>query len=561
MFDAAIILADLVLTVSATIADNTGNGGAGNSIKVLRCFRALRPLRVIKRFPGLRNVVNCFLSSLPQVMQTLAVVTVWFFFFGMIGVNFFKGTTYYCFDPQQHMYYGYSQFQSGSLYTEVPSLSGPEAVPTIIECVTAGASGSNGVTGGLGVWQPKQYSFDTVWEAVLTLFEMSTTEGWLDVMASTVDAVQPGVTPIPNFMPEASWFSILHIVLGSFICLNLIIGTVISNYIKIKNAENIGELAMNEQQQGWKATLRLMLMLKPRQRCRPPKHPLRSWCFTVVSHRSFDWLIFLVILGSICTLMLKTHDSWSSYNSCWDADMFIVNLVFTWVFVIEFGLKVLALGPVWYFVDWWNRFDLFILLLSVASVGIDVSTGEHMCLTDASTVQSGSQISGLRVLRVIRLVRVFRLVRRAKGLQQMIRTLAMSIPQLGNIIILILIIMIIFSVLTTTFFFNVTDTDAVVMDTYYNYNSVGNSLILLFRFTTGESWNSFMHVVSDSDVFHACSKAYGEYINEGCGDAVPGSGGHKLLSRLVSLTWVVMATLMLMQVAFCLFKSMYFICP
>jgi hypothetical protein len=70
MFDAAIILADLVLTVSATIADNTGNGGAGNSIKVLRCFRALRPLHVINRFPGLRNVVNCFLSSLPQVMQT-----------------------------------------------------------------------------------------------------------------------------------------------------------------------------------------------------------------------------------------------------------------------------------------------------------------------------------------------------------------------------------------------------------------------------------------------------------------------------------------------------------
>ena len=142
----------------------------------------------------------------------------------------------------------------------------------------------------------------------------------------------------------------------------------------------------------------------------------------------------------------------------------------------------------------------------------------------------------------------------------MIRTMSVSSPQLGNSIILILIIMIIFSVLTTTFFFNVTDMDAVVMDTCYNYNSVGNSLILLFRFTTGESWNSFMYIVSDSDVFHACSKAYGEYVNEGCGDAVPGPGGVKLLSRLISLTWVVMATLMLMQV-FCHFKSMYFVCP
>ena len=67
------------------------------------------------------------------------------------------------------------------------------------------------------------------------------------------------------------------------------------------------ELPMNERQSGWKVTLSLMLMLQPRQRCRPPEHPLRRWCCTVVSHRSFDWLIFLVILGSICTLMLPSR--------------------------------------------------------------------------------------------------------------------------------------------------------------------------------------------------------------------------------------------------------------
>lgn len=59
-------------------------------------------------------------------------------------------------------------------------------MPTIIECVNAGN------TGGSGSWEDKPYTFNDYPRALLTLFEMSTTEGWMDVMAASVDRVETG---------------------------------------------------------------------------------------------------------------------------------------------------------------------------------------------------------------------------------------------------------------------------------------------------------------------------------------------------------------------------------
>jgi hypothetical protein len=61
----------------------------------------------------------------------------------------------------------------------------------------------------------------------LTLFIASTTEGWLDIMFSGVDAV--GIDKEPQFEHEIGWifFFIIYIVLGSFFMLNLLVGVVI----------------------------------------------------------------------------------------------------------------------------------------------------------------------------------------------------------------------------------------------------------------------------------------------------------------------------------------------
>lgn len=467
-----------IVIISLIAANDTEEN---SPFKALRCMRALRPLRLVKRLPGLRVIVLSFLKSLPEVAQTVLVVFVWFGFFGMIGCNFFMGRTYYCYDPQNQIYLGTSYNQGGTLYTTPPPQSGPGSVPTIIECV--GAEG-----GGVGVWQSKHFSFDSVWEAGLTLFEMSTTEGWLEVMASTTDfSAVAGVTAIPNSQPWFAIYSVIHIVVGAFIMLNLIIGNVIGNYIKIKN-EEFGLTFLTQEQKEWKATKLLMLEMKPRKRQVEPKHAVRRFCFHVSSSDTFDKASTCIILANIFTMMLQTHDEWfSSGAACWKSGMFWVDFLFTAAFLGECVIKLLGLGPRWYFLNWWNVFDFIIVALSLALVAIDIITKEYQCLAGPD-VSAIANMPWLSAVRVIRLFRVFRLINKSHALRQMVRTLLISLPSLAYIFILIMIVMIIFSVLFTTFFFNVNtgqDTYGFMDDDNVNYKTVGNTMLMLFRHTTG----------------------------------------------------------------------------
>jgi hypothetical protein len=218
--------------------------------------------------------------------------------------------------------------------------------------------------------------------------------------------------------------------------------------------------------------------------------------------------------------------------------MFWCNVVFLFVFISEAVIKLLALGPRWYFVDPWNMFDFVVVLLSCVMLVVDSMNGDWTCAT-----KTGGDINvpALSMLRVFRIARVFRLVRRLKGLRQMIETLIISLPSLSNIALLIGIILVIFSVLCVTFFYNVnTDQDAYgSMGENDNYESFDTALWLLHRQTTGEAWNAVMNYCANNDPYLACAKAYPPYLNEGCGGST--------VSIPIHIFWQLFGTYTMMQ--------------
>lgn len=60
--------------------------------------------------------------------------------------------------------------------------------------------------------------------------------------AACTDAVGTGITPIPNTNPWMALYCAAHIIIGAFVLLNLIVGSVINNYNKIKS-QNDGPAA------------------------------------------------------------------------------------------------------------------------------------------------------------------------------------------------------------------------------------------------------------------------------------------------------------------------------
>ena len=485
-----------VVIISLLTAFATGEGV--KQFKVLRAFRAMRPLRAVKRFPSLKVAAECLLASIPSMLNVLLVVLVWICMYSMLGVQLYRGMFFRCENIQDQLFYGTSFAPLSSIYVPRLPLSGPDSVPSIIECVSAGQVGSGDSLVSNGIWQPRDYSFDNVLAGVLILIETSTTEGWLDLMAMCTDTVDTGVTPIPNNQAYVGTiFAVVHVFLGAFVLWNLIVADVISNYMKVK-AENDGVSPfLTQEQEDWKRIVRLIMTLKPRQSVHGPAGKFRKRIYDVVHHSTFDLVVTAVICINVITMMFDVHDQ----SDCTITTFFWINSVFTVFFMIEATLKLAGLGPRWYFVDTWNLFDFLVVVASIFTLGLDYVSGEYTCApVEVSQTELMANLSSLGILRAVRILRVLRLVRRVKGIRDLLNCLIDSLPSLASVSGLLILMMTIFAVMGVNLFWNVNPGQDIYGNVgeaggynTENYRTWGGSMLMLMRQTTGEAWNYVMY--------------------------------------------------------------------
>lgn len=81
-------------------------------------------------------------------------------------------------------------------------------------------------------------TFDNVAEGMMTLLEMSTTEGWVDIVWAVVAANGARMEPIRDNQFFWALFFVLFMLLGSYLILNLFVGVVVDNFNSVrKDAE------------------------------------------------------------------------------------------------------------------------------------------------------------------------------------------------------------------------------------------------------------------------------------------------------------------------------------
>jgi voltage-dependent calcium channel T type alpha-1G len=124
-------------------------------LRVFRLLRSLRPLRVINRAPGLKLVVQTLLSSLRPIGNIVLICCTFFIIFGILGVQLFKGTFFYC---------------------EGENIKG---VHNKTECLERPGN----------AWINRKYNFDDLGKALMSLFVLSSRDGWVSIMYTGLDAV------------------------------------------------------------------------------------------------------------------------------------------------------------------------------------------------------------------------------------------------------------------------------------------------------------------------------------------------------------------------------------
>ena len=190
-------------------------------MKSLRALRALRPLRVISKNEGLKLVVNSLFSALPAILNVMLVCFFFMLSFGIIGVNFFKGRFYSC------------TVDNYSIQNQTVAITNKD------DCLQNGAS-----------WINSDSNFDSILRALLTLFQLITTDGWLKVSYNAVDSREIDDQPVQGYKEYRIFYFIVYIVIGNIFLLNLFVGVVIDSFNKQKE-KMWGYVMLSDQQKEW----------------------------------------------------------------------------------------------------------------------------------------------------------------------------------------------------------------------------------------------------------------------------------------------------------------------
>jgi hypothetical protein len=156
------------------------------------------------------------------------------------------------------------------------------------------------------------------------------------------------------------------------------------------------------------------------------KGSLRHFSFLIINHAIFEALIIMVIIANTITLAME--DPTLSEQS---PELQIMENVFLFIYTVECGMKILALGFLFgqqaYLREKWNMLDFAI----VVSGWI------------AYLASGGVNLSALRSLRILRPLRSISSI---KGLKSLFLSLVEAVPLLIDNIIVLLFFFLIFAI-------------------------------------------------------------------------------------------------------------------
>eukprot|EP01065_Artemidia_motanka_P049742 TRINITY_DN8328_c0_g1_i1.p1 TRINITY_DN8328_c0_g1~~TRINITY_DN8328_c0_g1_i1.p1 ORF type:complete len:2109 (+),score=672.20 TRINITY_DN8328_c0_g1_i1:54-6380(+) len=436
-------------------------GSEGIDLNIFKIFRALRPLRFINKSTGLKVVVVSLVRSLSAMANVTVISLLIYCICAIMFTQLFKGLFYQCSKDAYGDLSGVIFSEGGRTY----DLDRKE------DCEAAAALPGRSAYR----WKNFPSHFDNVAASALTLFEMTTLEGWVTTMYLGMDGVSHERAPIKNHRPYMALFFIMFIVVGSFFVVNLFVSVLLDSYYNEKKKRGGDKFLLSEAQKKWVDGYNAML----KGAARPPhfhykmQGMLPGLAQRMVKHRAFEPFIQVCI----CVNVLVMACEYYGQPRWWERMQDAANLIFIVIFTAEAAVKVLAYAPRAYIESPWNRFDMFVVILSWVGFAVaQVGKGEL-----------GTAVSVFRILRLARLLRMFR---KAKGITMLLRTLLLSLPSMINVAGILFIIFFIFAVLGVKLFGRVGPGEG--LDKYTNFENFVNAFLTLIRMATGEGWQVIM---------------------------------------------------------------------
>uniref|UniRef100_A0A287B073 Voltage-dependent L-type calcium channel subunit alpha n=1 Tax=Sus scrofa TaxID=9823 RepID=A0A287B073_PIG len=400
-------------------------------VKILRVLRVLRPLRAINRAKGLKHVVQCVFVAIRTIGNIVLVTTLLQFMFACIGVQLFKGKFFSCNDLSKMT----EEECKGYYYVY------KDGDPTQMELRAR-------------QWIHNDFHFDNVLSAMMSLFTVSTFEGWPELLYKAIDSYEEDKGPVYNHRVEMAIFFIIYIILIAFFMMNIFVGFVIVTFqeqgeTEYKNCE------LNKNQ--------VPVRLKARPlRCYIPKNPYQYQVWYVVTSSYFEYLMFaLIMLNTICLGMgaaSPTAHPGDPSPRGYFGDPHIIDVIL-------------------------SEIDTFL-----------ASSGGLYCLGGGCgnvDPDESARISSA-FFRLFRVMRLIKLLSRAEGVRTLLWTFIKSFQALPYVALLIVMLFFIYAVIGMQMFGKIAMVDGTQINRNNNFQTFPQAVLLLFRCATGEAWQEIL---------------------------------------------------------------------
>ncbi|CAG5021946.1 unnamed protein product [Parnassius apollo] len=444
--DAAAVLDVFIYVVSLTflcwMPVRVPPGSPAQMLMILRC---VRPLRIFTLVPHMRKVVYELCRGFKEILLVSTLLILLMFVFASYGVQLYGGRLARCNDPtiaRREDCVGV--FMRRVFVTKMKIRPGPnETFPSMLVP---------------RVWaNPKRFNFDNIGDALLTLFEVLSFKGWLDVRDVLIKALGP---------VHAIYIHV-YIFLGCMIGLTLFVGVVIANY-----SENKGTALLTVDQRRWcdlKKRLKIAqpLHLPPR----PDGRKIRAFAYDVTQNLSFKRIIAIVVLINSGLLAV----TWSRHSANTER-LALTSALLTLVFVVEVVLKTVAFTPRGYWQSRRNRYDLLVTVAGCIWIFM------HFTLKNDLSYFVGFMVA---------ILRFFTITGKHTTLKMLMLTVGVSVCKSFFIIFGMFLLVFFYALAGTIVFGNVKYGEGIGRRA--NFNSPIHSVAMLFRIVTGEDWNKIMH--------------------------------------------------------------------
>ncbi|XP_034737220.1 voltage-dependent T-type calcium channel subunit alpha-1I-like isoform X1 [Etheostoma cragini] len=434
--DGFLVLLSLV-DVSVSLASTSEKNMLG-MLKVLRLLRTLRPLRVIKRAPKLKLAVEALIASVKPIGNIVIICCAFLFFYGILGLQLFKGKFFYCLGQNT------------------------VNITNKIECLSANYR-----------WVQKVYNFDSLPQALMSLFVMYSKDGWVNIMYDGLDAVGVDQQPITNYNEWMLIFFISFMIL-SFFLLDMFIGVMVETFHQCQQNQKKVDTALLEN-----STV-------SQDQCKESEEipyytdysPIRRSIHTFCTSNVLDLFMAAVIFLSVMMMTIQHYDQPLYVEKITDYSYY----VFTIILIIEVMLKLVAFGILRFIQSRWNLLDIAVVLISILSIVFQV-----MDMADSIPINP----SILRVCRVLRLAQVLK----AKKIRVLLKTIIKTLSQVGNICLLFAFFFFIYAALGVELFGRLectNDNICLGLHQYANFKHFGMALLTLYEVCTGDNWSGIM---------------------------------------------------------------------